>query len=268
MNVLAATDLDRTLIYSSKASKLGSERPPVVCVEMHDGKQAAFMTAVAAGAAAELADIATLMPVTTRITDQLARVTLPGRKPRFAVAANGGVLIADGGRDPIWDKHVAERLREVSPLSEVWEHVAHVCRPEWTSKLRNAEGLFCYAVIDRRAMPSGFLDDVTGWAEQRGWSTSMQGRKLYWVPKTLTKSAAVAEVAERIGADVILAAGDSLLDIDLLVFATLGIHPRHGELFDSGWSHPGVLQTAHTGVRAGQEILEWFLSMARAGERA
>ena len=70
-----------------------------------------------------------------------------------------------------------------------------MCRPEFTVKLRNAAGLFCYAVVHPHRLPTGFVEDVSGWAAERGWRTSLQGRKLYWVPDRLTKSSAVAEVA-------------------------------------------------------------------------
>jgi hypothetical protein len=263
--VLIASDLDRTLIYSEGALALSEdELPPLTCVEIYNGKPASFMTDTAATLTVSLAEFSVFVPVTTRIPDQLARVTLPGPPPAYAVAANGGVLFAGGVRDEVWDKQIAHQLTQSMPLSEVLEHVGQVCRPEWTSKLRNAEGLFCYAVIDRAMLPVDFVDEVTEWASERGWTTSLQGGKLYWVPKTLTKSAAVAEVAARIGADLVLSAGDSLLDIDLLVGADRGIHPAHGEIFDSNWSAPHILCTEAVGILAGQEILEWFLSAARA----
>ena len=55
-----------------------------------------------------------------------------------------------------------------------------------------------------------------------------------------------------------LAAGDSLLDRDLLTYADRGIHPAHGELYGSGWSAPHVERTTAAGVLAGQQIVEWF----------
>ncbi|MEP7021530.1 MAG: HAD family hydrolase [Pseudonocardiales bacterium] len=258
MKILAATDLDRTLIYSTKASQLGGDIPPVVCVEIHDGKQVSFMTEVAARALVSLAVQCTLVPVTTRIAEQFGRVTLPGPAPQFAVAANGGLLYVDGVLDRKWGASMARQLDEGFPLAEVWEQAGHVCRPEWTIKLRNAAGLFCYAVVRPERLPDGFVDDLSGWAAERGWRISLQGRKLYWVPDALTKSAAVAEVARRMDADLVLGAGDSLLDIDLLLAADLGIHPRHGELYDTGWSAPTVTQTAAAGVCAGEEIVNWF----------
>jgi hypothetical protein len=262
VSALVASDLDRTLIYSPGALSLGPEEVPLTCVEVHDGEQASFMTATAAGALVDLQAACAFVPVTTRVPEQFERVTLPGPLPRFAIAANGGVLYVDGVRDRGWSAGVARALAAEVPLSEVWAHAAQICRPEWTIKLRNADGLFCYAVVRPNRLPPGFVADISGWAAERGWRISLQGRKLYWVPELLTKSAAVDEVARRIGATVVLAAGDSFLDTDLLLHADLGIHPRHGELFDSGWSAPNVVQTAAAGVCAGEQIVSWFADTA------
>lgn len=262
MTTIVASDLDRTLIYSSRALLLAPEESPLTCVEVHDGEQCSFLTAAAGAALTELSAGATFVPVTTRMPEQFERVTLPGPAPRFAVAANGGVLYVDGVPDRDWSAGVARALAAEFPLSEVWAHAAQICRPEWTVKLRNGSGMFCYAVVRPNRLPPGFVADVSGWAAERGWRVSLQGRKLYWVPEVLTKSAAVAEIGRRIDADVVLAAGDSLLDIDLLLQADLGIHPAHGELHETGWSAPNVVATAAAGVRAGEEIVRWFADTA------
>ncbi|MEO6886314.1 MAG: HAD family hydrolase [Jatrophihabitantaceae bacterium] len=258
MSVLVATDLDRTMIYSRKALGHGERVERPVTVEVHDGADSSFMTAAAARAFGALADSTVLVPVTTRVPEQYLRVGLPGRPPQFAVAANGGVLYVDGVADRGWAKSVATMLAGTVPLSEVWAHTAQVCSPQWTKKVRNADGLFCYAILYPHLVPAGFVDDMTGWAAERGWRTSLQGRKLYWVPELLTKSAAVAEIARRIEPELLVAAGDSLLDVDLLLAADRAIHPRHGELFEQGWSSPKVTCTRASGAAAGEEILTWF----------
>jgi hypothetical protein len=71
-------------------------------------------------------------------------------------------------------------------------------------------------------------------------------------------------VVRRTGATTVLAAGDSLLDTDLLEFAQLAVRPGHGELADRGWTRPHVTALTATGIRAGEEVLAWFA--ARAGE--
>jgi hypothetical protein len=268
MTVLAATDLDRTLIYSRKARELGADDAPTVCVEVHDGKQVSFMTAAAAEALVDLVARMVVVPVTTRIVDQYRRVRLPGPPPRYAIVANGGVVLVDGAPDQGWARHVQRALATSVPLDEVWTHVGNVCHADFTVKLRNASNLFCYAVVRPARLPEGFLADLSAWAAERGWRTSLQGRKLYWVPERLTKSAAVAEVGARVGAELVLAAGDSLLDVDLLLAADRGIHPAHGELHDQGWSAPHVTSTTSNGIAAGAEIVNWFSVTAESAVRA
>ena len=87
---------------------------------------------------------------------------------------------------------------------------------------------------------------------------SLQGRKVYAVPEPLTKSAAAREVLRRCGGGMLLAAGDSLLDADLLEAADAAIRPAHGELADTGWIRPHVAVTAARGGWAGAEILTWL----------
>jgi hypothetical protein len=265
MKSLVASDLDRTLIYSGKARALGVDAEDAVCVEVHDGQEASFMTASAAQELTALASEAVFVPVTTRIREQYRRVRLPGPPARYAIVANGGVLLVNGLPDPAWSRRVEKALADAFPLHSVWDQVGHVCHPEFTVKLRNAADLFCYAVVHPNRLPPGFVEDVAGWAAERGWTTSLQGRKLYWVPAALTKSAAVAEVAHRTGCDRVVAAGDSLLDVDLLLAADRGIHPRHGELFDQGWSAPTVERTRMSGIRAGEEIVAWFRARVSGG---
>jgi hypothetical protein len=268
VTALIATDLDRTLIYSRGAVEAhGGGDLDLLAVERHEEKDASWMTGAAAAAFAALHERALVVPVTTRTPEQWQRIRLPGPPPRYAITANGGVLLVDGRIDHGWDAAVAAELTQAAPLAEIWDHASRVCRPDWTVKLRNARGLFCYAVLHRKRMPPGFLAEAAGWAEQRGWQLSLQGRKLYWVPRSLTKSAAVAEVARRAGTDKVFAAGDSLLDVDLLEAADRGIVARHGELVASGWRSPSVDVTAARGIRAGAEIVGWFTAQVQSCPR-
>ena len=124
---------------------------------------------------------------------------------------------------------------------------------------RVAEEVFCYLVVNRAELPATFVADLAGWCEPLGWTVSLQGRKIYAVPRPLTKSAALAEIARRTGAPRLLAAGDSLLDADMLEAADFGVRPAHGELADVGWQRDHVAVTSATGVLAAEEILSQLL---------
>lgn len=267
--VVVASDLDRTLIYSRAALALGGRgvqgSSAVVCVEYLNGEPLSFMTSDTAASLRELGQIAVFVPVTTRTREQLARVSLPGPASQYAIAANGGFLLVDGRECPDWTARVTAVLAATgAPLEVVWHHLRSVCLPEFTRKVREADGLFCYAVIERRLLPAGFVPELDAWAAERGWVLSLQGSKLYLVPRALTKGAAVSEVARRVGASVILAAGDSLLDAEMLEGADLGIHPGHGELADTGWAADNVVKTPKVGVQAGEQIATWLLQAAVA----
>ncbi|MGW6130248.1 HAD family hydrolase [Cellulomonas sp. NPDC055163] len=264
---VVACDLDRTLIYSRAAMALpDGPEPELVCVEHYDGAPLSYVTGRAERLLVELAASAVVVPTTTRTRAQLARIRIPGPPSPYAIAANGGILLVDGEPDAAWTAAVRELLAASSvPLADVREHMRTAFDDAWTLSRREAEELFCYAVVDRAALPAGFVEDLSGWAAERGWTVSLQGRKLYVVPAALTKGAAVTALADRVGAARVLAAGDSLLDADLLDAAHAGVRPAHGELAESGWTRPHVAVTPRAGILAGEDVLTWLLGEVARG---
>ncbi len=264
--VLVASDLDRTLIYSSAALALGMPdalAPRLLCVEVHESKPLSYMTEDAAALLARLADETVFVPTTTRTRKQYQRIQLPGTAPKYAICANGGHILVDGVSDGDWHASVLDRLAgECAPLAEVRAYLSATTDQTWVRKHRVAEDLFTYLVIERDLLPEGWLGRFGHWAGERGWTVSLQGRKVYAVPKPLTKSAAVRELARRTGAALTLAAGDSLLDADLLLAADRAWRPGHGELADSDWTAPHLDVLAERGVAAGEEILRRFRAAA------
>ncbi|GAB2910906.1 hypothetical protein GCM10027047_06460 [Rhodococcus aerolatus] len=259
MSTLVCSDLDRTLIYSAAALGLtvpDADAPRLLCVEVYRGAPLSFVTEAAAVGIVALAGEATLVPTTTRTPEQLARVHLPGPPARYAIAANGGRLLVDGRVDEDWSRAVAATLVGTAAVAEVHEHLA---RPQpFLRTVRTASDLFAYAVVDRDEVPPAWVEELTGWCRDRGWGVSVQGRKVYAVPDGLTKSAAAAEVARRAGTTRLLAAGDSLLDADLLLAADAAVRPAHGELHDAGFAAPHVAVTTSAGVAAGVDVVRWF----------
>ncbi|CAL9562385.1 HAD family hydrolase [Streptomyces sp. enrichment culture] len=268
MSVVVASDLDRTLIYSAAALALtmpDARAPRLLCVEVHESRPLSFMTETAAQLLTDLGDEALFVPTTTRTRKQYQRINLPGPQPTYAICTNGGHILVDGEPDRDWHARVLARLAdECAPLAEVQEHLLRTADPVWVRKHRVAEDLFAYLVVERELLSEDWVKELAVWAENRGWTVSLQGRKIYAVPKPLTKSAALREVARRAGADLTLAAGDSLLDADLLLAADRGWRPGHGELADADWTAPAVRALPERGVLAGERILRELLRTVRA----
>jgi hypothetical protein len=269
VSTIAAVDLDRTIIYSAAALGLPedahADEPRLVCVELFGGVPASFVTERAAEVLARLASGGSLVPATTRTQRQFARVHLPGPVSRFAICANGGHLLVDGRSDVEWQRQVRVLLdATAAPVEEIMRTFADPSLP-FLLRTRQAEDLFVYAIVDRDALPRAYVDDFARWCAERGWRVSLQGRKLYAVPVELTKGAALREIARRAGADLVLAAGDSLLDVDLFAAADAGVRPGHGELSDVGWTAPHITTLTEVGVLAGERILDWLEARVAAG---
>ncbi|WP_181768670.1 HAD family hydrolase [Streptomyces albidus (ex Kaewkla and Franco 2022)] len=263
---LIASDLDRTLIYSAAALGLtmpDAEAPRLLCVETYERRPLSYMTETAAELLTQLTARSVFVPTTTRTREQYGRIRLPGGPARYAVCANGGHLLVDGESDPGWHAQVLRGLAGCAPLAEVREHLRGAAADgDWVLKQRVADELFAYLVVDRERMPDAWVKELAEWAGTRGWTVSLQGRKVYAVPGPLTKSAAVAEVARRTGATHTYAAGDSLLDADMLLAAGHGWLPGHGELADSGWQSEHITALTERGVAAGERILREMWKVA------
>jgi hypothetical protein len=258
---MVASDLDRTLIYSANSMALvGSDHlaPRMVVAEVYDAAPLSFMTRAAEELLERIVERSVFVPVTTRTRAQFSRVRLPGSGRGYAVTTNGAVLLHDGEPDGDWSRHIQRSLgSDCAPLDDVLGHLRSAAAVPAVLRVRSAEEYFVYSIVDREALPDGYLDELSAWCAARGWTTSLQGRKLYCVPAPVTKEAAVDEVRRRSGSGLLVAAGDSRLDAGILELADIAIRPSHGELDSDSFTLPNLTVTSASGVLAGEEILRF-----------
>lgn len=269
--VMVACDLDRTLIYSANSMNLQGpdcDAPSLVVSEVYGGVPLSFMTRAAESLLRELVDQAIFVPVTTRTMQQFHRVQLPGRGKGYAVTTNGAVLMHDGEPDTEWTDHIRSTVEaNCAPLPEVLDHLTGPGKAEAILRVRTAEDVFAYSIVNREELSAHYLEQLTEWCEERGWSTSLQGRKLYCVPSPVTKESAVAEIRRRRPVDVLVAAGDSKLDAGILELADQAIRPTHGELEQMAFRRQHLSVTSDSGIMAGEEILRFAMAQVRAAAR-
>lgn len=263
-SVMVACDLDRTLIYSANSMQLeGPDRhaPSLVVSEVYGGVPLSFMTRAADDLLGRLVEESIFVPVTTRTMEQFHRVRLPGRGAGYAVTTNGAVILHNGQPDRDWKDHIQDTVADnCAPLTEVMAHLTGHRTVEAILRVRTAEDVFAYSIVNREGLTVQYLEDLAAWCKERGWSTSLQGRKLYCVPSPVTKEAAVAEIRRRVPVDVMVAAGDSKLDAGLLELADRAIRPSHGELEQMAYKRGHLSVTSSSGILAGEEILSYALA--------
>ncbi len=271
METVVATDLDRTLIYSMAAidaTTTDGAVPPLVCVEMFDGKPLAYMTTEAARLLQLIRANAVLVPTTTRTIAQFGRVQLPGGPAHYAITSNGGQIVVDGEPDQQWRRSVEQRIAgDGVLLGAIVDGLEVLAADDWVLNRKTADNLFCYLVVDLARIPSDFLPRWTSWCADRGWVVSLQGRKIYALPRGLTKEAALTEVMHRTGAARLLAAGDGALDAGFLALADAAIRPPHGELHEIGWQAANLRVAQAAGVLAGEEMCRWLAGYVVSAEQ-
>lgn len=202
------------------------------------------------------------VPVTTRTIEQYRRITIFQKLvPKYAVTSNGGNILIDGLPDQDWNRHIRQLLQhECMPIKDIIARFNQLKQESWFMSGRIADELFYYAVVNRELMP---VEDITfygQWAKKQGWHLSIQGRKIYLVPAIVNKGNALKYIQDREQSAKLVAAGDSLLDLDMLLLADYPLVPPHGEIYRSiceGLLSRSKLNfTKETGIRSSEEILE------------
>jgi hypothetical protein len=247
---LVAADLDQTLIFSRNAS-LVDDTGGLVVVERYQGHEMAYVNPTAVATMSALVAHPGFVAVTSRSSEQVRRLELPGGTPARVLCANGARLLLDGVEDPghraVWDERLsaypsggalADSLRELLPGA---------------ASIRNADDAYAVARFDVAADAHAAEAGTRAWVRDAGCTATVSGRKLYVLPLPLTKGAGLALLDE----PVLAAAGDSVLDVSMLDLAADARVPLGSELdrHPAGAPYP---KTTGRGIAAGEEIAGWL----------
>ncbi|WP_042355348.1 hypothetical protein [Bacillus rubiinfantis] len=258
--MIIASDLDRTLMYSARAMKelTGIGDYELEAVETKDNEPVGFMTKTAFEQLESICQQALFIPVTTRTTEQFNRFTIFSKEIQlpYAITTNGAYILYHGKPLGEWSCVISEAMkRGTASLPEMMSLLAKEGY-HFLGHLRQVEHFFFYYTFT--SLPAEFdIIAVEKLASQYGWRISLQGRKLYFIPKVISKGAALEFICQREGMEPIAGAGDSLLDWDFLQHCRHRFVPKHGEL--ARWSKDYCFSIIdQDGVKAGEEILVRF----------
>lgn len=273
--LLFASDLDQTLLYSRRSMGRSSLTKASLLqpLEELDNQLISFMSQGALKLLKELSAQILFVPATTRTKAQYQRLGFAdyGIVPRYAVTSNGGTVFFEGREDKDWTQRVAAGKSHCAEGKDLLRRFQEIAHPSWVIKDSGklADDLFYYCVIDRDKMPVKEVGDFELWAKENHWDLSLQGRKLYFVPCHVSKKAAIQYLREKEGLSIVAAAGDSLLDLEMLKDADVALAPAHGELFaqytQGRLRKTGIQFTQSSGIDAAEEILQILLGIVLKG---
>ncbi|TCO74407.1 HAD family hydrolase [Marinisporobacter balticus] len=256
--MIFASDLDRTLIYSKKFI---SDHKDIRLIEKKEDESISFMTEIAIKKLKKLSDELLFIPVTTRTIEQYRRISILEKiAHKYAIVSNGGNIIIDGEVDRYWSQFIRNKIKRMClPFKDLLLKFKEIESIEWVKRKRTADNLFTYCIVERDNIPMEKLNSFMEWLEHRNWKGSLQGRKLYFVPKCVCKWEATKYIKECENIDFVASAGDSLLDLPMLKMADYAISPPHGEIYKDhreSKAAQNIIFTEKEGIFAAEEILE------------
>ena len=199
--MIFATDLDRTIIHSSKFIDNTSH---VKCIEILDDKEISYMSHLSIELINKIKNNPNiqLIPITTRSCAQFKRVQ-PVQNFPYAVVANGGIILHNGEPLPEWEKHVdtiCRRLEDQYPniLKLLNQYKTHL-----TKEPVLIDDIFFFTKISDDKTTISYIDDtMTKELEGTEWTHTIQGIKLYIIPKEISKGNALRFLKEKLGEDL------------------------------------------------------------------
>lgn len=212
------SDLDNTLIYSYKHD-IGAEK---ICVEYYNGKPLSFMRPEWVDALKRIQERVLFVPTTTRTVEQYQRISMGINTPEYALVCNGGILLKAGERDRSWYE---QSLRLVSDTAAEMEHAMRMLAADeaLSMEVRFIERLFLFTKSNE---PDRSIARLRAALEKSRVNVYSNGNKVYVVPEKLSKGEGVMRLKAMLGAELVLAAGDSEFDKPMLLAADLGMCPE------------------------------------------
>lgn len=263
--LLFTSDLDRTLIYSGR---MMDNFPPVtapVVVERKDDEVISMMTQATTTLLQQVHEQTLFVPVTTRALYQYERIHfIKELCPTFAITSNGGTIIEKGCVNEQWTKILRQRIEDSAiPKADMLRRFDAVKSDTWLLRSFYIDELFYVHHVDIEVLRPDVLQAIILEFDKYGWHVLLQGKKLYVMPKVLTKETAIAYIKGYCTYDVHVAAGDSIMDYGMLAIADIGYTPHHGDLKDKQSTVlENTIYSAYSGEAFTKNLLEDILRLA------
>ena len=256
--ILFTSDLDRTLIYSSRMIEsypvLGSIRE----VEVKAGKTISYMSEQAIELLKNFHREHLFIPVTTRAVHQYKRIELfqDEIQPKYAITSNGGTILIDGKVDEEWKKILHKRISQSSILeNDVLKLFTQLRHSSWVESEHYIDQSFFMFRVRREYMPTDEIAQFGDLLMLKGWKLYVHGPKLYFLPTHLTKANAINHIKQYIDFDLQIAAGDSIMDYDMLTSSRISYSFKHGDLFTEKGYDQHIRWIQQLGIHASEELL-------------
>jgi len=257
--MIFASDLDRTLIYSK--AFINEETKDILPVEKKDGEVISYMSKTSMNILRLLSKKILFIPVTSRSLEQFNRLTFFREDliNRYAVVANGGILLKDNEVDKPWQKLMKSKMDKIISPEELLIRLAKFLENPQVNSYRCCDNVFVYIVLKTSLIEEEYLEELKPLCESYGYGMVKNGRKIYIIPHFINKWEPLKYIMELEQETEIITAGDSILDFPMLKNSMSAFVPAHGELNTKYTQllseNKTILCTISEGIDSSEELL-------------
>jgi len=266
--MIFASDLDSTLIFSSRHCKLINDNN-LFPVDFYNNN-CSSITKSMKDTLEHINESMLFIPVTTRSPKEYKRIKYFYEviKPKYAVVANGGIILKNGIELKAWSDIITSKIEKVVSVSTMIKLCSFFLESDLIKSYKTCENLFIYSILDEDKLANmlsnvesdlDYFEALRSFCSKYNYNVSKQGRKVYIVPDCINKYDPLSYIMQSENINIFLAAGDSLLDYPMIKNSNYGIIPRHGELLDNLPEKKladNMYITKESGIFAGEELLD------------
>ena len=222
-----AFDLDRTMIFSKAALEGCMEN--TVCIEYKGEEDISYMSVDGLLTVIKLANAENLVcvPTTTRSIEQFKRVK-PFSSFKWVITTNGGVILHYGKVYEPWDLVVKSYLKDCyKSLENAIEDIKD--KDFVLREPKIVDDTFVFFTTEDKVACSAYLDS---YLDGTSLNYTIQGRKVYIIPKGISKESAISYIMSLLEETHLVTAGDGKLDKGMLSMGECGYIPDGSEVLE------------------------------------
>ena len=232
--MIYATDLDRTVIFSDKF--IDESVKDAVCIERKGDKEISYMRKSALMKLDNLKKKKnlTIVPITTRSVEQFGRVK-PFTNLEYAITTNGGYILHNGEPLKEWQEKIEKILRRYCNSFEDIVKYLNGYSDIFRIGPKIVDNVFVFAVLKEgvEEQTDALLQNLKEFLDHTKWNFTLQGYKLYVIPKPISKENALKYLKKYLGEDVMVVSGDGKLDLNFLKLGDMRIIPEDSEVLEN-----------------------------------
>lgn len=248
--MIFTTDLDRTLIYSERVLSKYPSNVDYTVVEAVDDRSISFTSTAFFNWIRNREKGRDLKVVanTARSIREFIRVDIH-KEFDYAIVANGGIILKDGIPIEDWEENI-DRNNINKLMTHIIEDLSNMKCINYNSRVIDNSYLLTKTSNNEECTQE--LNQLV--QKYKDISFMVQRNKVYIIPNEISKVNAIKWLSEYLGEEIVLAAGDSETDLDMLKTSKVSIVPGHADIIKKNMITPDL--RVGVGLLASVDILK------------